>query len=278
MSATADFLVEIGTEELPPKSLADAGAGLCQPVQDGLGSAGLRLPQLQSFATPRRLAVLVSGLQREQRRAESREARTAGQGRLRCRRAPTRAAVAFAEGCGVPVDGAGTAGNTEGRLAGVPGRRRRASRRRAAPRHRQRPWPRCRFPDACAGAAAMPSSFGRSTGSSCCSATASWMPRSSGYAGPEDARPSLPAAGRTKLDRRPTTPRYSPDRGNVIADFARPTGPGPATGRCGGDEPPVADAVVQRRLLDEVTGTGGMAGGHYRQLRSANSCACPRRC
>lgn len=60
--AQQDFLVEIGTEELPPKALktlSDAfTAGFCK----GLDDAGIEYGKVESFAAPRRLAIRVHGL------------------------------------------------------------------------------------------------------------------------------------------------------------------------------------------------------------------------
>ncbi len=104
MATCADFLVEIGTEELPPKSLADLERAFAGQVQDGLRAASLGFTGLRSFATPRRLAVLVSDLHLEQpvqmieKRGPPVAVAFAADG------SPTRAALAFAEGCGVPVE------------------------------------------------------------------------------------------------------------------------------------------------------------------------------
>ena len=60
--STRDLLVEIGTEELPPKALKKLSAAFTQGVVDGLSKAGLQHAAAQSYASPRRLAVLVSSL------------------------------------------------------------------------------------------------------------------------------------------------------------------------------------------------------------------------
>ncbi len=107
MPGTADFLVEIGTEELPPKSLSDLERAFAEQVLNGLRGAGLGFARLDSFATPRRLAVLVRGLELQQplQRIEKRgppvSVAFASDG------TPTRAALAFAEGCGVRVEDLG---------------------------------------------------------------------------------------------------------------------------------------------------------------------------
>lgn len=57
-----DLLVEIGTEELPPKALKKLSAAFTQAVVDGLNKAGLQHAAVQSYASPRRLATLVMSL------------------------------------------------------------------------------------------------------------------------------------------------------------------------------------------------------------------------
>ena len=57
-----DFLVEIGTEELPPKALHTLERALVAGIGAGLDKAGLAHGELAGFATPRRLAVLVKRL------------------------------------------------------------------------------------------------------------------------------------------------------------------------------------------------------------------------
>lgn len=64
--ATKDFLVEIGTGELPPKALKQLSNAFCNGIESGLSKAGLGFGGVQSFASPRRLAVRVSGLQIKQ--------------------------------------------------------------------------------------------------------------------------------------------------------------------------------------------------------------------
>ncbi len=114
MAATADFLVEIGTEELPPKSLAALEHAFSGQVEAGLRSASLAFVSLSSYATPRRLAVLVSGLQLTQplqtieKRGPPVAVAFAADG------SPTRAALAFAEGCGVPIAAVGRVETSKG--------------------------------------------------------------------------------------------------------------------------------------------------------------------
>jgi glycyl-tRNA synthetase beta chain len=98
-----DFLVEIGTEELPPKSLWTLAESFRDGVAAGLGAAGLAHGLAVAYATPRRLAVFVrrlaetQGEQKLERRGPPVSAAFDANGQ------PTRAALAFAESCGVAV-------------------------------------------------------------------------------------------------------------------------------------------------------------------------------
>jgi glycyl-tRNA synthetase beta chain len=98
-----DFLVEIGTEELPPKSLLALATAFAAGVEKGLDAAGLAHGAVERFATPRRLAVRVRRLVERQpdraveRRGPPLKAAFDAQG------APTQAALAFAKSCGTEV-------------------------------------------------------------------------------------------------------------------------------------------------------------------------------
>ncbi len=98
-----DFLVEIGTEELPPKSLWALAESFRDGVNSGLNATGLTHGKVEAYATPRRLAVFVrrlaeaQGEQKLERRGPPVSAAFDANGQ------PTRAALAFAESCGVAV-------------------------------------------------------------------------------------------------------------------------------------------------------------------------------
>jgi glycyl-tRNA synthetase beta chain len=64
--STQDFLLELGTEELPPKLLKQLSNALTNNVTTQLSGLNLSYTKVMSFATPRRLAVLVSDLQLQQ--------------------------------------------------------------------------------------------------------------------------------------------------------------------------------------------------------------------
>ena len=57
--ATRDLLIEIGTEELPPKSLNSLSTAFEDLISDALASQSIGFKETQRFATPRRLAVIV---------------------------------------------------------------------------------------------------------------------------------------------------------------------------------------------------------------------------
>ncbi len=103
MSKSADFLVEIGTEELPPKALRSLMDAFGEKLLSGVDGARLTHGALGSFASPRRLAVLIRGL------AEQQEDRAISQKGPPTKIAfdadgkPTPAAMAFAKKCGVDV-------------------------------------------------------------------------------------------------------------------------------------------------------------------------------
>ena len=103
MTATKDLLIEIGTEELPPKALPELSDAFTRAVVAGLEAAALECGQAHSFAAPRRLAVLVSAVPEAQpdrdveRKGPSLKAAYDADGN------PTRAAEGFARSCGVAV-------------------------------------------------------------------------------------------------------------------------------------------------------------------------------
>jgi glycyl-tRNA synthetase beta chain len=99
-----DFLLEIGTEELPPRSLHALQQALVTALSAGLAKADLAHGELVGFATPRRLAVWVKRLAAQQpeqhlkRRGPPLSAAFDAAGR------PTRAALGFAESCGTSLE------------------------------------------------------------------------------------------------------------------------------------------------------------------------------
>ena len=60
MAETRDFLLEIGTEEMPSAPLMNAAGQLGGLVAKGLDAAGLAHGEVRVISTPRRLAALVA--------------------------------------------------------------------------------------------------------------------------------------------------------------------------------------------------------------------------
>ncbi|HAD49218.1 MAG TPA: glycine--tRNA ligase subunit beta, partial [Idiomarina sp.] len=63
---TDNLIVELGTEELPPKALKNLSEAFAQGIMQGLQQNELQYNNLRALATPRRLAVSVEGLQAQQ--------------------------------------------------------------------------------------------------------------------------------------------------------------------------------------------------------------------
>ncbi len=104
MAEQKDLLIEIGTEELPPKALPKLSASFTDGIVKGLKEQGLAFADVAPFASPRRLAVLIRDLDVRQadkaveRRGPALQAAFDAQGN------PTKAAEGFARSCGVSVD------------------------------------------------------------------------------------------------------------------------------------------------------------------------------
>ena len=99
----ADFLAELGTEELPPKALRSLMDAFVDGVRSGLEDARLGYGNVRGYASPRRLAVIVEGLELRQ---EDREVQQKGPPvhiAFDDNGEPTKAALAFAGKCGVEV-------------------------------------------------------------------------------------------------------------------------------------------------------------------------------
>ena len=93
----ADFLFELGTEELPPKSLMALSRALESSITGQLKELGLEHGQVIPYATPRRLAVIIQALEVQQAdRHESRRGPSV--------KAPEKAVEGFARSCKVTLD------------------------------------------------------------------------------------------------------------------------------------------------------------------------------
>ena len=99
-----DFIIELGTEELPPKVLKSLSTAFEQELTDLLKVYELKFCSSKIFATPRRLAVLVKALvecqndQINEKIGPSIDSASDQNGN------PTPAAIGFAKSCGVQIE------------------------------------------------------------------------------------------------------------------------------------------------------------------------------
>ncbi len=102
--SSSDLLVEIGTEELPPKALLTLSNAFKHEVKSKLQAAKLNFSDIETFATPRRLALKALALDEKQpnmvidRFGPNIQAAFDETGK------PSKAATGFARSCGVEVD------------------------------------------------------------------------------------------------------------------------------------------------------------------------------
>lgn len=104
MTDKRDLLIELGTEELPPKALKKLIRAFEAGIKQGLEKAELSFDAIRSYAAPRRMAVVVDGLaiRQQDRLVERRGPAIAAafdeDGN------PTKALQGFARSCGATVD------------------------------------------------------------------------------------------------------------------------------------------------------------------------------
>ena len=94
---THDFLLELGTEELPPKLLLKLSNSLRDNFEQELNKLNLNFNNTKAFATPRRLAITISELQSKQQDQVIEKKGPSTQ-------SPEMAINGFAKSCGVSVD------------------------------------------------------------------------------------------------------------------------------------------------------------------------------
>ncbi|WP_395606205.1 glycine--tRNA ligase subunit beta [Edwardsiella ictaluri] len=98
------FLVEIGTEELPPKALRSLAQAFADNFRTELDNAGLAHGDIEWFAAPRRLALKVAALNAAQLDREIEKRGPAIAQAFDAEGKPTKAAEGWARGCGISVD------------------------------------------------------------------------------------------------------------------------------------------------------------------------------
>jgi len=97
-------LIEIGTEELPPRALLSLSQNFAGLVQRELSTAGLEAQDVEVFATPRRLAMLLHDVPLQQPDRQTERKGPAVAAAFDEEGNPSKAASGFARSCGVDVD------------------------------------------------------------------------------------------------------------------------------------------------------------------------------
>ena len=99
-----DFLFELGTEELPPKSLHPLSRVLHDSVCAQLQKLGLSFADSEYYATPRRLAFIIKDLADKQADSVVERRGPALKAAFNDKGEPTPACLGFAKSCQVSVD------------------------------------------------------------------------------------------------------------------------------------------------------------------------------
>jgi len=98
-----DCLIEIGTEELPPKALNKLSDAFAAGIESGLKEAGINFEKVKTYASPRRLAVLIDGVDEAQADRSIEKLGPNVKAAYDKDGNPSKAAQGFARGCGVEV-------------------------------------------------------------------------------------------------------------------------------------------------------------------------------
>ena len=101
---TKDLLIEIGTEELPPTALKKLSNAFLNGVKQGLDKADLNYSEIKPFASPRRLALLITDLDVAQEDKEVERRGPAIAASFDENGCASKAAEGFARSCGVAVE------------------------------------------------------------------------------------------------------------------------------------------------------------------------------
>jgi glycyl-tRNA synthetase beta chain len=110
----ADLLIELGTEELPPKSLLDLMNAFAANVERLLQEQRLDFSAVDAFASPRRLVVIARKLSRRQPERTVEKKGPPVKIAFNDDGEPTPAAIAFAKKCGVDVEKLGRESTDKG--------------------------------------------------------------------------------------------------------------------------------------------------------------------
>ena len=103
MSTENILLLEIGTEELPPKDLQNLSLSLAEIFAKELTASQLTYREIINFASPRRLALQIFGLPHAQPARSNLRKGPSLKDAFDANGQPTKAALGFAQSCGVEV-------------------------------------------------------------------------------------------------------------------------------------------------------------------------------
>ncbi len=103
---TENLLVELGTEELPPKALMQLGSSFANNIEEALTQAELSFNSVVWYAAPRRLAVRVEALVDSQQDKVVEKRGPAVAAAFDAEGQPTKAALGWARGNGIAVEDA----------------------------------------------------------------------------------------------------------------------------------------------------------------------------
>lgn len=98
------FLFEIGCEELPSRSQQALPASLALLISEAFAKQGLSFDSIKTFATPRRIAVMVNQLETKQASQAIEKQGPSVQNAYDKNGSPTLACLGFAKSCGASVD------------------------------------------------------------------------------------------------------------------------------------------------------------------------------
>ncbi|MCG8670066.1 MAG: glycine--tRNA ligase subunit beta, partial [Pseudomonadales bacterium] len=104
MTQQANLLIELGSEELPPKALKKLSQAFTEQFTAGLQQNDLDFDSVTSYATPRRLAISVNNLKTQQEDKAVERRGPAVKAAFDADGNPTKACEGFARSCGTSVD------------------------------------------------------------------------------------------------------------------------------------------------------------------------------
>ena len=98
------FLLEIGCEEIPANHQVALENGLKTQFEKNLSENKITFSQIKTFSTPRRLAILISGMETRQAPQRTERQGPAFQDAYDKNGTPTLVCLGFAKGCNVSID------------------------------------------------------------------------------------------------------------------------------------------------------------------------------